>query len=228
MSGSRLQRKAQVYTAPWLGGAAGMRGAGGGLSTTLAGKISIVAVEGGSVRAPQGGMTVLAASQTPTPAQNSCALLSGKDTARRDKALREVLLRDLGGRRASVTGAAACPVEGIEYELEALGHRESIFLQVVVDGLAEVEVVAMVTLRRQRGNSVLLTILERAEVTREVAALLRGTVGATTERGNNAGMCRERRRGRNQYANAGRRKCVEDGHASADGPERPRKPEGPM
>ncbi|GBG91339.1 hypothetical protein CBR_g52225 [Chara braunii] len=56
-------------------------------------------------------------------------------------------------------------------------------VQVVVDGLAEVEVVAMVTLWRQRGTSVLLTILERAEAAREVAALLRGTVGATAERG---------------------------------------------
>ncbi|GBG65074.1 hypothetical protein CBR_g49148 [Chara braunii] len=132
-------------------------------------------------------MTVLAASQTPTPAQNGRALLSGKNTARRDKALREVLLRDLGGRRASVTGAAAWPGEGGEDELEALDHRESRVLQVVVDGLAEVEVVAMVTLGRQRGNSALLTILERAEAAREVVALLSGTAGATAERGTTLG-----------------------------------------
>ncbi|GBG76467.1 hypothetical protein CBR_g22215 [Chara braunii] len=182
MSGSPLLRRAQVYTAPWLGGATGMQGAGGELSTTLAGKISVVAVKGGGVRAPRGGMTVLAASRTPTPTQNSRALLRRKDTARRDKALREVLLRDLGGRRASLTGAAACPGEGGEDELEAFGHREGRVLQVVVDGLAKVEVVVMVTLGRQRGNSVLLTILGRAEAEREVAALLRGTAGATMER----------------------------------------------
>ncbi|GBG65587.1 hypothetical protein CBR_g51469 [Chara braunii] len=158
-----------------------MRGAGGGLSTTLAGKVSVVAVEGDSVRASRGGMTV-EASQTPTPAQNGRALLGGKDIARRDKALREVLLRDLGGRCASVTKAAACPREGGEGELEALDYREGKILQVVVDGLAEVEVVAMVTLRRQRGNNVMLTILERAEVAREVVALLRGTAGAAAER----------------------------------------------
>ncbi|GBG80758.1 hypothetical protein CBR_g31313 [Chara braunii] len=183
MSGSRLLRRAQVYTAPWLGGAAGMRGAGVGLSATLAGKVSVVAVKGGSVRAPRGGMTVLAAAETPKPAQNGRSLLSGKNTARRDKALREVLLRDLGGRRANVTWVAACPGEGGEDELEALGHRESRVFQVVVDALAEVEVVAMVTLGRQRGNNILLTILERAEAAREVAALLRRTVGATMERG---------------------------------------------
>ncbi|GBG63264.1 hypothetical protein CBR_g37350 [Chara braunii] len=183
MSGSQLLRRAQVYTAPWLRGDVGMRGAGGGLSTTLAGKVSVVAVEGTGVRAPRGGTTFLAASQLPTPAQNGRALLGEKDTARRDKALREVSLRDLGGRRASVTRAAAYPGEGGEDELEALGHRESRVLLVVVDDLAEVEVVAMVTLRRQRGNSVLLTILKRAEVAREVAALLRGTAGAATERG---------------------------------------------
>ncbi|GBG90045.1 hypothetical protein CBR_g50138 [Chara braunii] len=135
MSGSPLLRMAQVYSAPWLGGAAGMQGAEGGLKTTLAGKVSVVAVEGGGVRASRGGMTVLAAAQTPTLAQNGRALLSGKDTARRDKTLREVLLRDLEGRRASVTGEAACPGEGEEDELEALGHRESRVLQVVVDGL---------------------------------------------------------------------------------------------
>ncbi|GBG61705.1 hypothetical protein CBR_g23220 [Chara braunii] len=118
-----------------------------------------------------------AVSQLSSPASN------GKGTTRRDKALREVLLRDLGGRCASMTRAAACPGEGGEGELEALGHRESKALQVVVDGLAEVKVIAMVTLRRQRGNSVLLTILERVEATREVAALLRGTAGATAERG---------------------------------------------
>ncbi|GBG84884.1 hypothetical protein CBR_g39346 [Chara braunii] len=155
----------------------------GGTESTLAGKVSVVAVEGGSVRAPRGGMTVLAASQTPTPAQNGRALLNGKDTAMRDKALREVLLRDLGRRRASVTEAAACPGEGGEDELEALGHREGSVLQVVVDGLAEVEVVAMVTLWRQRGNNVLLTILERVEAAREVVALWRGTTGATVKRG---------------------------------------------
>ncbi|GBG91965.1 hypothetical protein CBR_g54061 [Chara braunii] len=146
MSGSPLLRRAQVYTAPWLGGAAGMRGVGGGRRTTLAGKVSVVAVEGDSVRAPRGGMTVQAASQTPTPTQNSCALLCGKDTARRDEALREVLLRDHGGRRTSVTGATACPGKGGKDELEALNHKESRVLQVVVDGLAEVEVGAMVTL----------------------------------------------------------------------------------
>ncbi|GBG83482.1 hypothetical protein CBR_g37194 [Chara braunii] len=64
-----------------------------------------------------------------------------------------------------------------------IGHRESRVLQVVLDGLAKVEVVAMVTLWRQRGTSVLLTILERAEAAREGAALLRGTAGATAERG---------------------------------------------
>ncbi|GBG66800.1 hypothetical protein CBR_g68786 [Chara braunii] len=115
----------QVYTAPWLRGAAGMRGTGGGRSTTLAGKVSVVAVKGGGVRAPQGGMTVQTASQTPTSAHNSRALLSGKDTARRNKALREVLLRDLGGRRANVTRAAECPGKGGEDELEALSHRKS-------------------------------------------------------------------------------------------------------
>ncbi|GBG68121.1 hypothetical protein CBR_g2672 [Chara braunii] len=163
-----------------------MRGVEGGLSTTLAGKVSVVAVEGGSVRAPRGGMAVLVASQTHTPTQNCHTLLSGnagKNTARRDKALRELLLRDLGGRCARVTGAAACPGEGREDELEALGHRESRVLQVVVDGLAEVEVVAMVTLWRQRGNNVLLTILEYAEAARGVAILLRRTAGATVERG---------------------------------------------
>ncbi|GBG79308.1 hypothetical protein CBR_g29457 [Chara braunii] len=183
MSGSRLLRRAQVYTALWLGGAAGMQGAGGGLSTTLAGKVSVVVGKGGGVRAPRGGMTVLTTSQTPMPAQNNRALLSGKDTARRDKALREVLLRDLGGRPANVTRAAACPGKGGEDELVALSHRESRVLQEVVDDLAEVEVVAMVTLRRQRGTCVLLTILEHAEAAREVAALLRGTAGATVERG---------------------------------------------
>ncbi|GBG61685.1 hypothetical protein CBR_g23201 [Chara braunii] len=183
MSGSPLLRRAQVYTAPWLGGAAGMRGAGGGLSTTLAGKVSVVAVKGGGIRAPQGGMTVLTASQTPTSAHNSLALLSGKDTARRNKALREVLLRDLEGRRASVTRAAACPGKGGEDKLEALSHRESRVLQVVLDGIAEVEVIAMITLWRRRGTSVLRPILERAEAAREVAALLGGTVGATAERG---------------------------------------------
>ncbi|GBG89317.1 hypothetical protein CBR_g49027 [Chara braunii] len=160
-----------------------MQDARGGLSTTLAGKVGVVAVEGGGVRAPRGGMTVLAAAQTPTPAQNGRSLLSGKDIVRRDKALREVLLRDLGGRRASVTGAVACPGKGGEDELEALSHRVSRVLQVVEDSLAEVEVVAMVTLRRQRGNNVLLTILERAEAAREVAALLRGTAGTAVERG---------------------------------------------
>ncbi|GBG49214.1 hypothetical protein CBR_g82858 [Chara braunii] len=128
------------------GGSAGIRGAEGGRRTTLAGKVSVVAVEGGSVRAPRGGMTVQAASQTPTPAQNSRALLNTKDTARRDEALREVLLRDLGVRRTCVTGAAACPGKGGKDELEALSHRESRVLHVVVDGLAEVEVGAMVTL----------------------------------------------------------------------------------
>ncbi|GBG71122.1 hypothetical protein CBR_g8422 [Chara braunii] len=183
MSGSPLLRRAQVYTALWLGGAAGMRGAGGGLSTTLAGKVSVVAVKGSGVRAPRGGTTILTASQTSTPTQNSRALLREKDAARRDKALREVLLRDLGGRRASVTRAAACPGEGGDDELEAIGHRESWILQVVVDGLAKVEVVAMVTLWQQRCTSVMLTILERAEAAREVAALLCGTAGATAERG---------------------------------------------
>ncbi|GBG77615.1 hypothetical protein CBR_g24061 [Chara braunii] len=182
MSESPLLRRAQVYTAPWLGGASGMRGTRGGLSTTLAGKVSVVAVEGDSVRAPRGGMTVQAAAQTPTSAQNSRALLSGKDTARRNKALREVLLRDLGGRRASVTRAAACPGKGGEDKLEALSHRESRVLQVVLDGIAEVEVIAMITRWRQRGTSVLLTILDRAEAAREVATLLRGTAGATAER----------------------------------------------
>ncbi|GBG59663.1 hypothetical protein CBR_g49927 [Chara braunii] len=183
MSESRLLRRAQVYTAPWLGGAAGMRGAGGGLSTTLPGKVSVVAIKVGGVRAPRGGMAVLTASQTPTSAQNSRALLSGKDTARRDKALREVLLRDLRGRRTSVTRAAVCPGKGGEDELEALSHRKSRVLQVVVDGLADVQVIAMVTLWRQRGTSVLLTILECAETAREVAVLLSGTAGATAERG---------------------------------------------
>ncbi|GBG85826.1 hypothetical protein CBR_g40636 [Chara braunii] len=171
MPGSRLLRRAQVNIALWLGGA------GGGLSTTLAGKVSVVAVKGGGVRAPRGGMTVRTASQTSTSTQNSRAFLTGKDTARRDKALREVLLRDLGGRRASVTRATGCPGKGGEDELEALNHRESRVLQVVLDGLAKVEVVDMVTLWRQRGTNVLLTILERAEAAREVAALLRGTAG---------------------------------------------------
>ncbi|GBG88473.1 hypothetical protein CBR_g47943 [Chara braunii] len=183
MSRSPLLRRAQLYTASWLGDAAGMQGVGGGLSTTLAEKVRVVAVKGGSVRAPRGVTTVLTASQTPTSAHNSRALLIGKDTARRNKALREVLLRDLGGRRASVTRAAACPGNGGEDELEALDHRESRVLQVVVDDLAEVEVGAMITLWLQRGTSVLLTILERAEAAREVAALLRGTAGATAERG---------------------------------------------
>ncbi|GBG78437.1 hypothetical protein CBR_g26466 [Chara braunii] len=183
MSGSPLLRRAQVYTAPWLGGAAGMRGVGGELSTTLTGKVSVVVVEGGGIRAPRGGMIVQAAAQTPTSVQNSRALLSGKNTARRDKALREVLLRDLWGRRASVTRAAACLEKGGEDELEALSHRESRVLHVVVDGLAKVEVGAMVTLWGRRGTSVLRPILERAEAAREVAALLRGTAGATTERG---------------------------------------------
>jgi ATP/maltotriose-dependent transcriptional regulator MalT len=92
-------------------------------------------------------MTVQAAAQTPTPAQNSRALLRGKDTTRRDEALREVLLRDLGGRCASVTGATACPGEGRERELKALSCREGRVLQVIVDGLAEIEVVAVVALR---------------------------------------------------------------------------------
>ncbi|GBG60656.1 hypothetical protein CBR_g11881 [Chara braunii] len=182
MSGSRLLRRAQVYTAPWLGGVTGMRGAWGGLSTTLARELNIVAVEGGGVRAPRGGMTFLVAAQTPTPAQNGRMLLSGKDTARRDEALREVLLRDLKGRCANVTRAAACPREGGKGELEALGYREGKVLKVIVDSLAEVEVIAMVILRRQRGNNVLLTTLERAEAAREVAALLRGTAGATVEK----------------------------------------------
>ncbi|GBG80903.1 hypothetical protein CBR_g31459 [Chara braunii] len=77
----------------------------------------------------------------------------------------------------------ACPGEGGEGELEALGHSKSRVVQVVVDGLAEVEVVTVVTFRRQWGNNVLLTILECAEAAREVAALLRGTAGATAERG---------------------------------------------
>ncbi|GBG72088.1 hypothetical protein CBR_g11022 [Chara braunii] len=183
MSRSPLLRRAQVYTAPWLGGAAGMRGAGAGLSTTLAGKVGVVAVKGGGVRAPRGGMIALTASQTPTSTHNSCALLSGKDTARRNKALREVLLRDLGGRRTSVTRAAACPGKGGDDKLEALSHRESRVLQMVLDSIAEVEVIAMITLWRQRGTSVLLTILKRAEAARDVAALLRGTAGATAERG---------------------------------------------
>ncbi|GBG83092.1 hypothetical protein CBR_g36710 [Chara braunii] len=176
MSGSRLLRRAEVYTAPWLGGVEG------GLSMTLTKELSVVAVEGGGVRAPGGGMTVLVAVQTPSPAQNGRTLLSGKDTARRDEALREVLLRDLGGRCANVIRVAAWPGEGGGGELEALGYREGKVLQVVVDGLAEVEVVVMVTLRRQRGNSVLLTILERAEAAREVMALLHGTAGTTVER----------------------------------------------
>ncbi|GBG65482.1 hypothetical protein CBR_g51077 [Chara braunii] len=187
MSESPLLRRAQVYTAPWLGGAAGMRGGEGGRSTTLAGKVSVVAVKPGGVRAPRGGITVLTASQTPTWAHNSRALLSGKDTSRRNKALKEVLLRDLGGRRDSVTRAAACPGKGGEDKLEALSHRESRVLQMVLDGIAEVEVIAMITLWRQRGTSVLLTILERAEAAREVAALLRGTAGATEERGTTLG-----------------------------------------
>ncbi|GBG79212.1 hypothetical protein CBR_g29263 [Chara braunii] len=132
-------------------------------------------------------MTVQAATQTPTSAQNSRALLSGKDTARRNKALREVLLRDLGGRRASVTRAAACPGKGGEDKLEALSHRESRVLQVVLDGIAEVEVIAMITRWRQRGTSVLHTILDWAEAAREVAALLRGTAGATAKRGTTLG-----------------------------------------
>ncbi|GBG74873.1 hypothetical protein CBR_g19386 [Chara braunii] len=160
-----------------------MRGVGGGLSTMLTRKVSVVAIEGGGIRAPRGGMTILAAAQAPTLAQNSRALLSGKDTARRNKALREVVLRDLRGRRASVTGAATCPGESVEDELETLGDTESRVLHVVVDDLAKVEVLAMVTLWRQRGTSVLLTILERAEAAREVAALLHGTAGATAERG---------------------------------------------
>ncbi|GBG73429.1 hypothetical protein CBR_g16145 [Chara braunii] len=88
---------------------------------------------------------------------------------------------------SSVTGAAACPGEGREDDLEALGHREGRVLQVVVDGLAEIEVVAMVTLGRQRGNNILLTILEHAEATREVVAPLCGTTGATVERGTTLG-----------------------------------------
>ncbi|GBG74448.1 hypothetical protein CBR_g18860 [Chara braunii] len=132
-------------------------------------------------------MTVLTASQTPTSAHNSRALLSGKDTARRNKAQREVLLRDLGGRRTSVTRAVACPRKGGEDKLEALSHRESRVLQVVLDGIAEVEVIAMITLWRRQGTSVLRPILERAEEAREVAALLRGTAGATVERGTTLG-----------------------------------------
>ncbi|GBG86126.1 hypothetical protein CBR_g41029 [Chara braunii] len=205
MSGSPLLRRAQVYTAPWLGGAAGMRGAGGGLSTTVAGKVSVVAVKGGGIRAPRGCMTVLTASQTPTSAHNSRALLSEKDTARRNKALREVLLRDLGGRCASVTRAAACPGKGGEDKLEALSHRESRVLQVVLDGIAEVEVIAMITLWRRRGNG-------------------EGDRG----KGNDAGKCRERRRRRNPCAEVGRRRRGEDGIASAHGSWRPRKPAGPM
>ncbi|GBG87127.1 hypothetical protein CBR_g44584 [Chara braunii] len=80
-----------------------------------------------------------------------------------------------------------CGLQGEEDELEALNHRKSRVLQVVVDGLAEVEVVAMVTLWRQRSTNVLLTILERAEAAREVAALLRGTAGATTKGGTTLG-----------------------------------------
>ncbi|GBG59658.1 hypothetical protein CBR_g49922 [Chara braunii] len=76
-----------------------------------------------------------------------------------------------------------CPGEGGKGELEALGYRESRILQVVVNDLAEVEVVVVVTLRQQRGNNVLLTILERGEAVRELAALLRGTAGTTMERG---------------------------------------------
>ncbi|GBG66690.1 hypothetical protein CBR_g68674 [Chara braunii] len=189
MSKNRLLRRAQVYNAPALGGVAGMRGPGGGLSTTLVGNVRVVAVKGGSVRAPRGGMTVLAATLAPTPAQNSHSLLNGKDTARRDKALGEVLLRDPGGRRSRVTGATGFPGEGGGDELEALDHRGSTILQVVVD---EVEVVATATLGRQGGNSVLLTILERAEAEREVAALLRGTAGATAERGTTLGSVMRR------------------------------------
>ncbi|GBG65780.1 hypothetical protein CBR_g52371 [Chara braunii] len=177
MSKNRLLRRAQVYTSSWLGGAEG------GLSTALAGKLNVVAIKDSGVRASRGGMTFLAAAQTPTPTQNDLALLSGKDTARRDKALREVLLRDLGGRRAGMTRTAACPREGGEGKLEALSYREGRVLQVVVDNLAEVEVVAMVTLRRHRDNNVLLSILECAKAVREVAALLRGTAGTTVERG---------------------------------------------
>ncbi|GBG63970.1 hypothetical protein CBR_g39975 [Chara braunii] len=154
-----------------------------GPSTMLARELSVVGVEGGGVRAPQGGMTVLAAAQTRTPAQNVLALLSRKDTVRRDKALRENLLRDLGGRHVSMTKADGCPGEGGESELEALDCREGRVLQVVVNGLAEVKVVAMVTLRRQRGNNVLLTILKSAEAAREVMALLGGTAGTAVERG---------------------------------------------
>ncbi|GBG59874.1 hypothetical protein CBR_g66681 [Chara braunii] len=178
MSESRLLRRAQMYTAPWLGGV------GGGLSTTLAGKVSVVAVEVGGVKAPRGGMTVLAASQTPTPAQNSRAHAPQRKGHREEGQSPEGdPAEDLGGRRASVTGAAACPGEGGEDELEALGHRESRVLQVVVNELAEVEVVALVALGRKRGNNVLLTILEHAEAAREVAALLRITAGTTVETG---------------------------------------------
>ncbi|GBG87773.1 hypothetical protein CBR_g45929 [Chara braunii] len=164
-----------------------MRGAGRGRSTTLAGKVSVVAVKSGGVLAPRGGMTAMTASQTPTSAHNSRVLLSGKNTARRNKVVREVLLRDLGGRRASVTRAVACPGKGGKDKREALSHRESRVLQVVLDDIAEVEVIAMITLWRQRGTSVLLTILERAEAARDVAALLRGTAGATAERGTTQG-----------------------------------------
>ncbi|GBG59639.1 hypothetical protein CBR_g49903 [Chara braunii] len=183
MSGSRRLRRAEVYAAPWLGGVAGMRGTGGGLSTTLARKLGIVVVEGCGVRAPRGGMTVLAATQTPTPAQNGRALLSEKDTASRDEALREVLLSDLRGRHASVTRVAACSREGGKGELEALDYRDGRVLQVIVDGLAEIEVITMVTLKGQRSNNVLLTILERAEAAREMGALLRRMAGTTVKMG---------------------------------------------
>ncbi|GBG59317.1 hypothetical protein CBR_g32329 [Chara braunii] len=154
----------------------------GGLSTTMVGKLNVVAVKGGCVRALRGGMTVLAATQTPTSAQNGRALLSGKDITRRDKAL-----RDIRGRCAIVTTTTTCLREGGEGELETLDYREGRILQVAVDGLIEVEVVTMVTLRRQQGNNVLLTIVERVEATREVATLLRRTVGRTVKRGTTLG-----------------------------------------
>ncbi|GBG75836.1 hypothetical protein CBR_g21080 [Chara braunii] len=147
-------------------------------------------------------MTVLTTSQTPTSAHNSRALLGGKDTARRNKALRKVLLRDLGGRRASVTRAAACPGKGGEDKLEVLSHRESRVLQVVLNGIAEVEVIAMITLWRRRGTSVL-------------------NGGGDRGKGNGAGKCCERRRRRNPCAEAGRRRRGEDGLASAYGFWRP-------
>ncbi|GBG58709.1 hypothetical protein CBR_g110 [Chara braunii] len=183
MSGSRLLRRAQVYTAPWLGGAAGMRGAGGGTEHDAGERAQR---SGGPGRRCKG-----TARRYDRPGGSSNTHAAPKwPRAPRRKAHREEGQSPEGGPAEVPQGmtrqrdqSGCMPGEGGEGELEALGYMEGKVLQVVVDGLTEVEVAAMVTLRRQGGNSVLLPILERAEAVREVAALLRGTVGATVERG---------------------------------------------